>query len=99
MKSCLYIKDNGMSCLHMMKEGNGIINASGDNRFEYCRQSLFISEYKINKSNIDNERKFVLSVRLDGGKKDEGRCKLTQMNFNEFELFALRNRIDEMLRK
>ncbi|MNK78411.1 hypothetical protein D3C87_980430 [compost metagenome] len=99
MNSCLYIKDNGMSCLHMIKEGKGIIYASGDNRFEYCKQNLFISEYKTNKPNTDGERRFVLSVRLDGSNKDDGRCKLTQMNFTKFELLDLKNRIDEMLMK
>lgn len=86
--------ENKKYYIHAYKEGTGTINPRGANSFHYKNQNMFISEYKNNNS---LDRKFVISIRLDGRNEHKGKCRLTQMNFNEIELMELRNQIDNLL--
>jgi hypothetical protein len=96
VQSELIIKENGKPCVKLSKIGNGTVNPRSEERFDYKKQNMFISEFKI--KNKEHPRKFVVSIRIDGNQKDEGKCKLTQMNFDESELLELRNQIDGLLK-
>ncbi|MFI2856918.1 hypothetical protein ACH6EH_07230 [Paenibacillus sp. JSM ZJ436] len=82
-----------MPRLRVVNKGRGIINPKA-NEFPYKQENMFISEFKVNGR---KERKFVISIRLDGEGSEIGRFKLSQMDFNEDQLLELRNKIDELL--
>lgn len=84
-----------MPRLRIVNKGRGVISLKASDKFPYKQQNMFISEFKVNGS---EERKFVVSIRLDGEGSESGRVKLSQMNFNENELLELRNNIDELLK-
>jgi hypothetical protein len=96
MEIIMSIKENGKSHIHIYKDGNGTLSPWGDSKFNYKKRNMFISEYGV--SGESNERKFAISIRVDGRDSNEGEYKLTQMNFNEDELRNLRDSIDILLK-
>lgn len=91
MKIEYRVKENGKSCINLIKTTKG---KTGD--FNHNKQNLFLNEYKLNNNN-SKERRFVVSIRLDGCGKNDGYYKMSQMNFNKEELEELRNQIDKIL--
>lgn len=93
MEFNLRVGDDGMPCIHASVVGSGVVYPRGDHRFEYSKQNMYMSEYKI--KGCQDQRRFIISIRLDG---IDGKCKLTQMNFRHDDMLELRNKIDELLR-
>lgn len=92
------IKPNGKPCVKISKEINGIIhNGINNTKFHCGKENLFIIEQKVNSPIIDAKRNFIVSIRRDGIKNNQGEFILSQMSFDEDELQKLRESIDSIL--
>lgn len=72
----------------------GVILHRSKEKFKYKGTNMFLTEMKLNSSDQDAKRKFIISIRKDGVNND---YEMTQMSFTEDELSNLKNNIEELI--
>lgn len=95
------IKNNGKMGIKFTKNYRSLTQydfITHKSPFHCKRTVLNLSEIKVNSPRKIEGRKFILSLREDGCKDNEGEYKLTQTDLSEEELISLRNNIDLLLK-
>lgn len=88
----LELRPNGKPAFKLSKDVSGSIG-----RFQCKKNNLFLIEQNIRSPHPINERRFIMSIRNDGIRQNEGEHKLSQIQLNEYEMKLLRDSIDDIL--
>ncbi|MBZ9622925.1 hypothetical protein G9F71_008665 [Clostridium sp. FP2] len=99
METNYKISDNGKPKVSFSKEFKSLaqFDRVTGATFKIGKETLFISESKVNSHRESVERSFHISLRQDGVGRNIGEYSLSQMQFNKEELLIVRDNINKLI--
>lgn len=90
------IGHNGKPKIHISKDIHSTLFSGNNKTFKCKKVAMTILESNV-RSIRPQPRKFVISIRMDGERENEGQFRLSQMSFDYDDLQELYNQIGVML--
>ena len=99
MDTSYEIGSNGKPRVEFSKECKGVtqFNRTTGKIFKIGKETLFLTEYKINSPKEVIERSFRMSLKQDGINDNAGEYRIAQMKLNKEELTNIRDNINKIL--